>query len=190
MSQIVIISGPPGAGKSTVCEALCQRYDRTVHLTTDDMYGWIRMGYIAPWKPGSMRQNMMVSRSAARAATAFAQEQYGVFVDGVIGPLHLPLYIEEMRVAGVPVHYAVLLPPVEETMRRARVRAETDGHARAQYEQQAQDGKMLARVHAMFADTASLPGWTLDNSDMTAEQTADAVMEACSRGECLVWSPP
>ena len=48
------------------------------------------MGYIPPWKPGSTRQNMMVSRAAARAATAFAQEQYGVFIDGVIGPSHLP----------------------------------------------------------------------------------------------------
>lgn len=189
MSQIVIISGPPGAGKSTVCDLLCERYDRTVHLTTDNIFGWIRMGYIPPWKPGSMRQNMMVSRSAARAATAFAQEQYGVFVDGVIGPAHLPVYVEEMRSAGVPVHYAVLLPNVEETMRRASVRAATDGPARAQYEQQAQDGDMFARVHAMFADGAPLPGWTLDNSGMTAEQTADAVMEACGRGDALIWSP-
>ena len=38
MSQIVIISGPPGAGKSSVAEALCERYDRTVRLETDDLY--------------------------------------------------------------------------------------------------------------------------------------------------------
>lgn len=189
MSQIVIVSGPPGAGKSTVCEALCERYDRTVHLTTDDIYGWIRMGYIPPWKHGSMRQNMMVSRAAARAATGFAQNQYGVFIDGVIGPVHLPAYIDEMKVAGVPVHYAVLLPPVEEAMRRAQVRAESDARARAQYERQAQDGGMFARVHAMFTEAIPLPGWALDNSGMSAEQTADAVMEACGRGECLVWSP-
>ncbi len=190
MSQIVIVSGPPGAGKSTVCDALCQRYDRTVHLKTDDMYGWIRMGYVPPWKPGSTRQNVMVSRAAARAGRAFAEEQYGVFIDGVIGPMHLPVYIEELRAAGVPVQYAVLLPPVEETMRRVRVRAATDEPARAQFERQAQDGNMFARVHAMFADAVALPGWRLDNSGMTAERTADAVMEACGRGDCLVWSPP
>ncbi len=190
MSQIVIVSGPPGAGKSTVCDLLCERYDRTVHLVTDDAYAWIRMGYIPPWKPGSMRQNMMVSRAAARAATAFAQEQYGVLVDGVVGPIHLPVYIEEMRHAAVPIHYTVLLPPVEETMRRARLRAETDRRAAAEFERQAQDGDMFARVHAMFADALPLPGWTLDNSDLTAEQAADAVMEACGRGDALVWSPP
>ena len=179
MSQIVIVSGPPGAGKSTVCEALCQRYDRTVHLTTDDMYGWIRMGYIPPWKPGSMRQNMMVSRSAARAATAFAQEEYGVFIDGVIGPMHLPAYIDELRVAGVPVHYAVLLPSLDVITRRAEEREKQIVNA----------GDMFERVHAMFAERRE-PGWTLDNGSMTAEQSADAVMEACGRGDCLVWSPP
>ena len=189
MSQIVIVSGPPGAGKSTVCDALCERYDRTVHLTTDDMYGWIRMGYIPPWNAGSMRQNMTVSRAAARAATAFAQEQYGVFVDGVIGPVHLPVYIEGMRSTGVPIHYVVLLPSVDESMRRARDRAELGGAAGAEFARQAQDGNMFARVYAMFADAAPLPGWTLDNSALDANQTADAVMEACGRGDALVWAP-
>ena len=148
MSQIVIVSGPPGAGKSTVCEALCQRYDRTVHLTTDDMDGWIRMGYIPPWKTGSMRQNLMVSRAAARSATAFAREQYGVFVDGVIGPAHLPVYVDELRAAGVPVHYAVLLPPLDVIISRAAGRQKQITGA----------GDMFVRVHAMFAEAAALLG--------------------------------
>ena len=180
MSQIVIISGPPGAGKSSAAEALCERYDRTVHLETDDAYAWIRMGFIRPWKPGSARQNMMVSRASARAATAFAQEQYGVFIDGVIGAMHLPAYIEELKAAAVPVHYAVLLPPVDVIIRRAAERDKRIAGA---------DESMFARVHAMFADAPDLPGWTLDNSTMTAQQSADAVMEACGRGDCLVWSP-
>ena len=180
MSQIVIISGPPGAGKSTVAEALCQRYDRTVHLETDKLYDSIRMGFIAPWKPASMRQNLMVSRAAARSATAFAQEQYGVFVDGVIGPAHLPVYLDELRSAGVPVHYTVLLPPLDVIIRRSTEREKQIAGA----------DDMFARVHAMFAHAPAPPAWKLDNSDMTAEQTADAVMEACGRGECLVWTPP
>jgi hypothetical protein len=181
MSQIVIISGPPSAGKSTVCDALCERYDRTVHLKTDDVYGWIRMGYIPPWEPGSMRQNLMVSRAVARSATPFAQEQYGVFIDGVIDPPHLPVYLDELRAAGVPVHYAVLLPPRDVIVRRAAARDKQIAGA---------GDDMFVRVHAMFADATSLPGWAVDNGGMTAEQTADAVMEACGRGDCLVWPPP
>lgn len=122
MSQIVIVSGGSGAGKSSACESLCERYDRTVHLETDDVFGWIRMGFVQPWKAGSMEQNRMISRAVARAATAFAQQRFGVFIDGVIGPHLLPDYIEELKPAGVPVHYAVLLPPAKIAVQRARQR--------------------------------------------------------------------
>ncbi len=176
MSQVVIVSGPPGAGKSSVCEALCERYDRTVHLETDDVYGWLRMGYIAPWKPGSADQNMMVSRAAARAAVAFARERYGVFIDGVIGAQHLPVYIEELRAAAVPVHFVVLLPPLEEMLRRAAGREKQIPGA----------GDMFARLHAMFADAGPFAGVTLDTAGLTALETADRVMSACARGDALV----
>lgn len=174
MSQIVIVSGPPGAGKSSVCEALCQRYDRTVHLETDDIYAWIRMGFMSPWKSGSMEQNLVVNRAAARAAAAFAGERYGVFVDGVIGGVHLSEYLRELEPAGVAVHFAVLLPPVDVIIRRSNERQkQLDATA-----------EMFERVHAMFR--VPLPGCTIDNSGMTAEQTADAVMAACASGEALV----
>jgi chloramphenicol 3-O-phosphotransferase len=180
MSQIVIISGPPGAGKSSVAEALCERYDRTVHLETDDLYGWIRMGFISPWKQGSSRQNHMVSRAAARAASAYAQEQYGVFIDGVIGARHLDVYLAELAGCGVPVHYVVLLPAAEEAMRRSRARDERLPEA--------EDVEMFRRVYSMFTQSG-LPGLTLDNGALTIGGTADRIMEACGFGESLVYSP-
>ena len=80
----------------------------------------------------------------------------------------------------MPVHYAVLLPPVEVIIRRAAEREKRIARV---------DDSMFTRVHAMCADAPDLPGWRIDNSSMTAQQTADAVMEACERGDCLVWSP-
>jgi predicted ATPase len=180
MSQIVIVSGPPGAGKSTVCDSLCERYDRTVHLETDDAYAWIRMGFIQPWKPGSAPQNMMVSRACARAAVAFAREHYGVFIDGVISPLHLAAYIEELAEAAVPVHYAVILPSVATIIQRSNEREKIIAGA---------NNDMFVRTHAMFANAAPPPGFTIDNDGMTADQTADRIMNACGRGEALVWTP-
>ncbi|MEX2224966.1 MAG: AAA family ATPase [Dehalococcoidia bacterium] len=180
MAQIVIVSGPPASGKSTVCEALCERYDRTVHLETDDAYGWIRMGFVRPWHTDSSRQNMMVSRAAARAATAFAQEGYAVFIDGVIGPAHLPVYLEELEKAGVPVHFALLLPALDVAVRRAAQREKRITGAE----------EMFRRVYPMFSDAPNFAGCTIDTSDMTPMQTADRVMDACGAGSCLVLPKP
>ena len=176
MSQIVIVSGPPGAGKSSVCDALCERYDRTVHLETDDVFGWIRMGFVLPWKAGSQRQNETVSRACARAAAAFAAQQYGVFIDGVVQAWALPVYLDELAVARVPVHYVVLLPGVEAMQRRAAGREKQLGPV----------GDMYERMHATFAAEAGGRGVTIDSSAMTALETADAVMAACGRGDGLV----
>jgi hypothetical protein len=159
-----------------VCRSLCERYDRTVHLHTDDVYGWIRMGYIDPWKPGSARQNVMVSRAAARAAGAFAQEGYGVFIDGVIGPAHLPVYLAELGAINVPVHFALLLPSLEEVKRRASEREKRAAGPVDAFE----------RVYEMFAEDPSFAGRTFDTGGLSAERTADLVMAACGAGDCLV----
>jgi chloramphenicol 3-O-phosphotransferase len=179
MSQIVIISGPPGAGKSSVAESLCGRYDRTVHLETDRLYEAIRMGFIKPWLPGSGRQNEMVTRAAARAATAYAQEQYAVFIDGAIGPHLLPIYIDEMRCAGVPIHFALLRPTLEETVRRGLTREPTLRVPEAQL----RDG------HAHFIKWGDFAGETIDSSGLTPDETADFVMDACGKAQTLVYQP-
>jgi len=179
MTQIVIVSGPPGAGKSSACEALCERYDRTVHLQTDDVFGWIRMGFRSPWKPGSNDQNIAVSRACARAATSFVQARYGVFIDGVIGAHLLLVYVEELRVAEVPVHYAIVRPSLETAKSRANARDRRLDHIEL---------ALWENVYGMFAQPPAA-GVLIDNTGLTADQVADRIMEACGSGEALLWAP-
>jgi cytidylate kinase len=176
MSQVVIISGPPGAGKSAVAEALCERYDRTVHLETDAFYRSIRMGYVSPWLPASSRQNAMVSRAVSRAAGAYASELFAVFIDGVIGPHLLAVYVDELRPLNIPVQIALLMPDVETIVRRGLAREDVPRVQEAD----------LRRGHEMFARWGSFAGCTFDNSRLTAQEAADLVMAACGRGDCLV----
>ena len=175
----MIISGPSGAGKSSVSEALCERYDRTVHIETDWFFDAIRMGRLNPMNPESGDQNRMITRAVARAATAYAEARYGVFIDGVIGPHLLPIYLDELSPARVPIQFVLLMPSVEKTLDRVAPREST---------RQMQE-PLHRELHRQFADNGAFAGWALDNSAMTAQQTADAVMEACGRGDCLVWSP-
>ena len=179
MSHVVIISGSTGTGKTSVAESLAQRYDRTVHLETDLWFRAIRMGYIHPMRPESDRQNRMISRAVARSAGAFARDQFAVFIDGVIGPHLLPIYIDELKPAAVPVHFVLLLPSVEETIRRVQPRQDTrrmiESEHRALYDE--------FQRHGEFA------GCVIDNTSLTVDRTADLVMESCGRGDCLVYRP-
>ncbi len=179
MPQIVIVSGPPGSGKSSVCEALCERYDRTVHLETDGLYASIRMGFVSPWKPESDAQNHMVSRATARAASAYAEERFGVFIDGVIGPHLLPDYVNELKSARVPMQFVLLLPSVDAVVRRGLSRESTIRLPE----------NLLRRGHDTFARYGAFAGQTIDNTEMTPQEAADAVMDACGTGACLVYTP-
>lgn len=178
-APVVILSGPSGAGKSSVARALCERYDRTVHLEIDTFFEAIRMGRINPMRPESDRQNRMVSRAAARAASAYAQDLYSVFIDGVIGPHLLHVYIEELAPAGVPLHVALLMPPLAVTLARVRPR-----DSRRRMEEQAHRD-----LYAQFERYGNFAGRTIDTAELTPDEAADMVMELCGRGACLVRAP-
>jgi predicted kinase len=121
--SVLIVSGPPGAGKTTVARMLAESSDRpAVHLHTDDFYTAIRRGFIAPWLPESARQNAVISRAVAVAAIEYARGGYAVMIDGVVGPWHLDVYLQAAASARVPLSYAVLRPDRPTVTARARDR--------------------------------------------------------------------
>jgi chloramphenicol 3-O-phosphotransferase len=176
MSQIVILSGPSGAGKSSVAESLCERYDRTVHIKMDDFYESIRMGRINPMRPESNHQNIMVTRAAARAASAYAQDLFAVFIDGVIGTHLLPVYVDELRDSGVAVHFVLLMPTLEETLARVAPR---DSRRQMPLEKH-------RALYAQFERYGAFAGCVVDTTGLTPDQSADIVMARCGEGACLV----
>jgi len=178
-APVVIISGPSGAGKSSIARALCERYDRTVHIETDAWFAAIQMGRINPMRPESARQNIMVSRAAARAASAYAEELFTVFIDGVIGPHLLPVYVEELAPRGVPVHFALLMPPLAVTLERVAPR-----HSRRRMDEPGHRD-----LYAQFEHYGNFAGRTLDTGGLTPDQSADALMDLCGQGACLVTPP-
>jgi predicted ABC-type ATPase len=120
MDRLLVVTGPPGAGKSTVAQVLARRADPSVLVEGDSFYGFLASGAVEPWLPESSHQNDVVTRAAAAATGAFARGGYTTLYDGVVGPWFLPTFVEAAGVARL--EYVVLLPSVETCVRRVVTR--------------------------------------------------------------------
>src|SRR5450432_804278 len=120
--SVVVITGSPGSGKTTVCASLARRSAKGVHIESDGFYSFVAQP-LSPVLPESHAQNETVIRAAARAAAAFAQGGYEVFLDGIFGPWFMPVIIEELRARAIPMEYVVLHCELERAIQRASSRS-------------------------------------------------------------------
>jgi predicted kinase len=119
----LVVTGPPGAGKSTVARLVAESHERGVHLDSDAFWFMIRSGYVAPWEPEANPQNGVVLEAVSRAAAAFDRGGYEVVIDGIIGPWFLDRVRAVYAEAGLPLDYVILRPPENVLLQRAAERA-------------------------------------------------------------------
>ena len=122
MGSLLIVTGPPGAGKSTVAALLAASVSPSVLVEGDRFHGFLAAGVIPPWLPESNAQNTIVVEATALATGRFARDYFTIF-DGVIGTWFLPTFLAAMALdTDVRVDYVVLMPTVEQCVEHVRTR--------------------------------------------------------------------
>jgi GrpB-like predicted nucleotidyltransferase (UPF0157 family)/chloramphenicol 3-O-phosphotransferase len=163
---IYLISGPMAAGKSTVAQALAERFERGVHLEGDVFRRSILRGRAETTPDASaeaLRQLQLRYRVATAAADAYLDAGFTVALEDVFAPDLLG----DLRtsIQGRPCHVIVLLPSPETLAERDR------GRKARSYGAWTVEG-----LYTVFAAASSRLGVWLDTSELSIEETVDRIL--------------
>jgi hypothetical protein len=170
VGDLLVVSGPPGAGKSAIAAALADRWDPSVLIEGDAFFGFLRRGAVPPWLPEADAQNLVVAAATGAATGRFAAGPATVVYDGVVGPWFLPTFLGHAGL--VSCSYAVILPTLEQCLHQVRTRV---GHSFT-------DEGAARHMHDQFASAGIDPRHLFANPTGAFDQTVEAIATAHTAG--------
>lgn len=172
MPCLTIVSGCPGTGKTTLSGRLAATAPSGVHLDSDTFYRFPARP-LDPTTAESHGQNTTIIKALGRAAGAFAEGGYQVFLDGVVGPWFLPVLTLELPF-GIEVEYVVLYATLDQVLQRVREREGPGASARVRH------------MHRAFSNLDPYGSHVLDTSGRSAEQVLACFLKRRASGDFAV----
>jgi chloramphenicol 3-O-phosphotransferase len=164
--QLFVVTGIMAAGKSTVAQALADRFSRSVHVRGDSFRRAVVNGY-APMTPNpsaeALKDLRLRYKLAATVADMYVEGGFTAIVQDIIIGAELGSFVASIRTR--PLAVVVLTPSAEVVARREALRTKT--------------GYTSFTPVALDADLRSATepiGLWLDTSDLTVDATVDRIL--------------
>ncbi len=168
--RAIVITGPAGAGKSSVARLIVDDLERAALVELDRLWHQVVSGAPVPYWAGGERDAtrqfaLLGVRNAAALVRNYAAAGYDAIVDGVFEePRELDVFLAAL--GGVEAHFVMLMPDEDELMRRDAQRPEDE-----------RMGERSRELHRIFSRSGELRGMRIDSTGLSAEETAALVLE-------------
>ncbi|MEX2373149.1 MAG: AAA family ATPase [Dehalococcoidia bacterium] len=171
--EVWLITGIPGAGKTTVARALAGQLERAAHIEGEALWGQIVSGRERPapaLEGESERQYELTVRNQCLLARSYAEAEFTPVLDFVVvTQFHLDAYRNYLM--GARLHLVALAPSLEVVARRDRERG-------------GKTGDTWNHLDATFREELAGRGLWLDTSDLDVDATVEAIL--ARRDEALL----
>ncbi len=159
---LIIITGPPAAGKTTIAEKLSEKFPKTVHLSKDFIYHLVESGHFNPWDPSpeAKKQFLLNDRVILYIIKTYLNAGYIVIIEGVFGDKHFNEYKRLFKF----IKAFTLLPSLNIIQARDKKRSP-----------EKRISHRLKPLHEAYSTSASKNFVVIDNSYQSIVQTTDLI---------------
>jgi hypothetical protein len=176
-SQLLLITGAPGSGKTTIAPLVADHGPLSACLDLDWFFATLRQGAKEPWRSDAHRQNRVVLSAAASAVATFTAGGYFTVAEGILYPFMLDLFAGACEPLGVDLNYAVLRAPLPVVLSRVQNRTTEPAHIGA-----LADERVVEDLWATFEEHGLEERHRVDSGDRPPAVIAEEIYQRCVDG--------